>query len=65
MTMKEAMANPQNGKEVMTGMNDLRWFGWSKMQYSIETKNGVKAVVHYVGKLEDGILKAVDDFKFK
>jgi hypothetical protein len=42
MTMKEAMANPQNGKEVMTGMNDLRWFGWSKMQYSIETKNGVK-----------------------
>lgn len=65
MVMKDAMANPQLGKVVMTGMKDSRWLGWSKMQYSVESANGVKATVHYVGKWENGVLKAVDDFKFK
>lgn len=65
MAMEDVMANPHLGKVVMTGMKDSRWPGWSKMQYSVETQKGVKAVVHYVGKWENGVLKAVDDFKFK
>ena len=65
MAMKDVMANPQLGKRVMEGMKDSRWSGWTKMQYSVETENGVKAVVHYVAKWEDGVIKAVDDFKFK
>ena len=59
------MANPQLGKVIMTGMKDSRWLGWSKMQFSVESANGVKVIVHYVGKWENGVLKAVDDFKFK
>jgi hypothetical protein len=46
-------------------MKDSRWFGWSKMQYTVTSNNGVKVVVHYVAKIEKGIIKAVDDFKFK
>ncbi len=65
MAMEDVVANPQLWKVVMTGMKDSRWLGWSKMQYTVETQNGVKAVVHYVGKWDNGVLKAVDDFKFK
>jgi len=65
MAMKEAMANPQLGTRIMEGMKDSRWLGWTKMQYTVKTQNGVNAVVHYVGKWENGVLKAVDDFKFK
>lgn len=64
MAMKDAMANPQLGTRIMEGMKDTRWTGWTKMQYSVKTQNGVNAVVHYVGKWENGVLKAVDDFKF-
>jgi hypothetical protein len=59
------MTNPNLGKVVMTGIKDSRWLGWSKMQYSIVSSNGVKVTVHYVAKWENGVLKAVDDFKFK
>ncbi len=59
------MANPQLGKVIMTGMKDSRWLGWIKMQYYVESVNGVKVIVHYVGKWENGVLKAVDDFKLK
>ena len=45
----------------MTGMKDSRWLGWSKMQYSVESVNGVKVIVHYLGKCENRVLKAVDD----
>ena len=64
MTMKNILNNPTLGKVVMTGMKDSRWFGWSKMQYTVTSENGIKFVIHYVGKFENGILKAVDDFKF-
>lgn len=49
----------------MTGMKDSRWSGWSKMQHIVRTQNGSKAVIHYVGKWENGVLKYIDDFKFK
>ena len=66
MAMKAILENPNLGKVVMEGaMNDSRWLGWSKMQYSITSENGVKVVIHYNGKFENGVLKAVDDFKFK
>ena len=45
----------------MTGMKDSRWLGWSKMQYSVESANGVKVIVHYLGKWGNEVLKAVDD----
>jgi hypothetical protein len=65
MAMKDAMANPQLGTRLMEGMNNNRWLGWTKMEYKIKTQNGVNAVIHYVGQWENGVLKAVDDFKFK
>jgi hypothetical protein len=65
MTMRHIMANPHLGKVVMEGMKDSRWLGWSKMQFSVTSELGKKAVIHYVAKIENGIIKAVDDFKFK
>lgn len=65
MAMTDVMANPQLGEVIQTGMSESRWLGWSKMQYIVTTQNGVKAIVHYVGKWENGVLIAVDDFKFK
>ncbi len=65
MAMENITANPTLGKVVMEGMKDSRWLGWSKMQYTVTSENGVKAVVHYVSKFENGVLKYVDDFKFK
>ena len=49
----------------MEGMKDSRWLGWSKMQYTHYGLDGTKTTIHYVGKWERVILKAVDDFKFK
>lgn len=65
MAMKAVVKDPTIGRVVMTGMKDSRWVGWSKLQYSVTTQNGTKGVVHYVGKFENGVLKYVDDFKFK
>jgi hypothetical protein len=65
MAMKAAMENPQLGEIVMKEINDPRWLGWTKMRYKVETENGVKVIIHYVGKWENGVLKSVDDFKFK
>ncbi|QQV02990.1 hypothetical protein [Chryseobacterium sp. FDAARGOS 1104] len=65
MAMKDAMANPQLGTRIMEGMKDSRWLGWTKMEYKVKTANGVNAVIHYVAKWKNGVLKAVDDFKFK
>jgi len=65
LAMKEIMSNPTLGKTVMTGMKDSRWLGWNKMQYTHTALNGTKTTIHYVGKFENGVLKAVDDFKFK
>ena len=63
--MKNIMANPQLGTRIMEGMKDSRWFGWTKMEYKVKTSEGVNAIIHFVGKWENGVLKAVDDFKFK
>jgi hypothetical protein len=65
LAMKEAMANPSIGKMIMEGITDMRWPGWSKMQYIHTSLDGNKTVIHYVGKFENGILRYVDDFKFK
>ncbi len=65
LAMKEIMSNPTAGKVIMEGLKDSRWTGWSKMQYIHKGLNGSKTTIHYVGKWEKGILKAVDDFKFK
>ncbi len=65
LAMKEIMSNPTLGKTIMTGMKDSRWLGWNKMQYTHTALDGTKTTIHYVGKFKNGILKAVDDFKFK
>jgi hypothetical protein len=64
LAKKAAMENPKLGTAIIEGLSDPRWLGWSKMQYTIITSNGVRAVVHYVAKWKNGILEAVDDFKF-
>ena len=65
MAMRDVMANPQLGTRLLEGMNDSRWQGWTKMEFKVKTAEGVNAIVHYVAKWENGVLKAVDDFKFK
>ncbi|MBB5649197.1 RHS repeat domain-containing protein, partial [Pedobacter cryoconitis] len=65
MAMKDALKNPQLGRRLMEGMKDSRWPGWTKMEYKVKTAEGVRAIVHYLAKWENGVLKAVDDFKFK
>ncbi|GLB54008.1 hypothetical protein NBRC110019_30490 [Neptunitalea chrysea] len=65
LAMKEIVSNPRIGTVVMEGMKDSRWLGWSKMQYVHRGLNGSKTTIHYVGKFENGVLKYVDDFKFK
>ncbi|MDR1671657.1 MAG: hypothetical protein LBR57_03965 [Alistipes sp.] len=66
LAMQEIMANPKIGEAIlrMGPLSDLRWAGWSKMQYIHEASNGQKVIIHYVGKWENGILTHVDDFKF-
>lgn len=67
MAMKDVTASPQFGEilKKMEPLSDPRWQGWLKMQYSVKTQNGVNAVLHYVGKWENGVLKAVDDFNYE
>lgn len=65
LAMKEALSNPAAGKVILQGLKDSRWAGWSKMQYTHTGLDGSKIVIHYVGKFENGVLKYVDDFKFK
>lgn len=65
MTMEAVKKQPHLGTRIMEGLSDSRWNGWTKMEFKSKTNEGINAVVHYVGKWENGILKAVDDFKFK
>ncbi|UUV22015.1 hypothetical protein [Paenimyroides aestuarii] len=65
LAMKEAMSNPSAGKVIIHGLKDSRWSGWSKMHYVHTSSTGKKTVIHYVAKFEKGIIKYVDDFKFK
>ena len=64
LAMKEAMSNPATGKVVMQGLKDARWSGWNKMQYTHTALDGTKTTIHYVGQFKNGVLTAVDDFKF-
>ncbi|MEM9685431.1 MAG: hypothetical protein AAF934_00735 [Bacteroidota bacterium] len=67
LAMKEAMSNPLRGQIIqrMKPLSDPRWSGWRKMQFEHIGSDGSKTVIHYNGKWVDGVLKAVDDFKFK
>jgi len=59
------MSNPRLGTVIMTKLKDTRWRGRSKLQYVHRGQDETTTVIHYVGKFEDGVLKFVDDFKFK
>lgn len=65
--MKSAVSNPAAGQIIqrMKPLTDPRWAGWRKMQFTHTGLDGTKTVIHYNGKWVDGVLKAVDDFKFK
>ena len=67
LAMKEAMSNPAAGQIIprMKPLTDPRWSGWRKMQFDHIGLDGRKTIIHYNGKWVDGVLKAVDDFKFK
>jgi Pretoxin HINT domain len=66
LAMKAIKADPTLGSVVMLGdMTDPRWTGWSKMQYVHRSPDGTNITIHFVGKIENGVLKSVDDFKFK
>lgn len=59
------MSNPTAGKTTMTGQKVRRWLDWNRMQYIHTSLDGTKTTIHYVGEFENGVLKSVDDFKFK
>lgn len=62
LAMKEIMSNPSSGKVLIQTMKDAsgRWSGWSKM--SNKTAHGVE--IHFNALWENGVIKAIDDFKF-
>lgn len=63
VAMKQILENPNLGKVIqrMKPISDLRWEGWRKMYFDF----GNKQQIHFNGQWENGVLKAVDDFKFK
>jgi hypothetical protein len=63
LALKEIMSDPFKGNiaKLKKGMTDDRWHkkdGWKKMTWN---NGGVE--IHYVGQWQEGVLKAVDDFK--
>lgn len=50
---------------IIKGLKDSRWLGWDKFEYVHRGLDGTKITIHYVGKYVDGVLKYVDDFKFR
>jgi RHS repeat-associated protein len=64
ISMKAILEDPTRGTVVMEGMNDARWLGWTKMQYVCRSNSGTKVTIHYVAEIKNGIIVAVDDFKF-
>ena len=65
--MSKVLSNPKIGDiiERMGPLKDPRWTGWRKASYFERLSDGSRAEVHFVVKIENGIWKAVDDFKFK
>lgn len=62
LVMEEIISNPNLGKAINVEMTDPRWLksdGWIKMARNHE---GIE--VHYVAQSKNGIIQAVDDFKF-
>ncbi|HTN36339.1 MAG TPA: hypothetical protein VL053_04640 [Arachidicoccus sp.] len=59
------MSNPTAGKTIKTGMKDSRWLYCNKMQYVHAALDRTKTTIHYVEEFENGVLKSVDDLKFK
>ncbi len=64
LALKQVMSDVANGKKIKLpqGMTDMRWHkseGWEKMTYHI---NGIE--IHYVAQWKNGIIQAIDDFKF-
>lgn len=62
LAMEEAKSNPTGGtfKIITETLSDGRWDSWQKRAKNI---NGVE--IHYNVKIENGVVTAVDDFKFK
>ncbi|MFW6249239.1 MAG: hypothetical protein ACOC4J_05655 [Bacteroidota bacterium] len=58
--MKEIMSHPTAGRILKKSLSDTRWKGWTKM--TNKTAHGVE--IHYNALWENGVIKAVDDFKF-
>ena len=64
LAMKEILEDPSRGRVIIQSINDARWSGWSKMQFTNTSINGTKVVIHYVALFQNGVMVAVDDFKF-
>lgn len=65
LAMQEAKSNPALGRVAMGKIGDPRWKGWQKMEYIHRSLDGSNISIHYVGKWKNGVLRAVDDFKFQ
>jgi len=67
LALSEIMSAPEKGRimDLKKGMTDPRWpqsKGWVKMHYY---NADCDIEIHYVVQLENGTIKAIDDFKFK
>ena len=64
LAMREIMSDPSQGTKIGITMTDPRWLekdGWYKMAwYSKELDKDI----HYVVQKIDGVIVAIDDFKF-
>ncbi|WP_211356973.1 hypothetical protein, partial [Phaeodactylibacter luteus] len=60
LAMQEIMKKPMLGQIIKKSLSDPRWLGWSKM--SNKTAHGVE--IHFNAFWENGVIKAIDDFKF-
>ena len=55
------LAKADKGTVLPIRLADPRYLGWEKMQCVLESKNGIKSVIHYVRHPRTG---QVEDFKF-
>ena len=68
--MESVMTDPTQGNVInmRRPMGDPRWNhsdGWEKVEAIHTQPSGHEINIHYVGQYDNGVLKAVDDFKFK
>ena len=65
LALNEIQSNPGLATRLTTVLNDTRWpssNGWSKMTYS--TGNNGEFEIHFVAQFKNGVMTAIDDFKF-